>query len=104
MKRFHCCLAVLALAGASASVLADPDRDERGHGPRGHHGGEYKESYWEGDCLVERRWKKNGKYAETRRCEAPRRYSGYPPPVYPATGVVVQPPAVVIQPPPIVIK
>ena len=109
MKPVVCCMAVLALAGASAPALADSDWDGGSHGRyersyRAYKSVDYKEEYWDGNCKIVRKWKKNGKYKEERKCEGPRHYGGYPPPVYPAPGVMVQPPSVVIQAPPIVIR
>jgi hypothetical protein len=109
VKRLIVCVAVLAFANASTPVFADPDKDESGHGRyekggRGYKGGEYKETYWDGNCKVERKWEKNGKYKEERKCEGPRHYGNYPPHPYQEPGVVIQPPGIVIQPPPIIIK
>lgn len=50
--------------------MADPHKDEGGHGRKGRHGGhEHKEEYWEGKCKVERKWKKNGEFKEERNCK-----------------------------------
>ena len=75
--------------------LADPWKDESGHG-RGHHGhwhdDEWKEEYYDGNCKVERK-AKHGKYKEEIKCDEPHHVA--PPPVYvapPAPVVVVPPP------------
>lgn len=109
MKRLVGFMFVLAFFGTSSPVLADPDKDESGHGRYedrrwGHKGGDYKEEYWDGNCKVERKWEKNGEYKEERKCEGPRRYRGNRPPVYHETEVVVETPSIVIQPPPIIIR
>jgi hypothetical protein len=100
------CIALL-LAAVMSPALADPHKDESGHGRKGRGGPPHKETYWDGYCKVERKWEKNGGFKEKRKCrepapqpvyEAPRH--GYPPP----TGIVVQPPAVVIQPPTVIIR
>jgi len=46
-------------------ALADPWKDESGHGWRG---GEYKEEYWDGRCKIERKWEKDGD-KEERKCD-----------------------------------
>jgi surface antigen len=66
----------LTLAGAAQ---ADPWKDESGHGRRG--GGEWKEEFRDGDCKVERKWKKDGGYKEERKCKEARERD-YGPGVY----------------------
>lgn len=101
-------LLVLALAAAlPLSVSADPDKDESGHGKR-RHGREYKETYWDGRCKVERKWDKHGSYKEKRKCQpalhvrhAPPPVVVHPQPVYVAPApVYVQPAPVYVQPAP----
>ncbi|MEJ1166408.1 hypothetical protein V9K97_22070 [Variovorax sp. CCNWLW186] len=105
-------LALLALlAGGMSSTMADPHKDESGHGRKGRHGGhEYKEEYRDGWCKVERKWDKNGEFKEERKCKghaarAPR-YEYEEAPAYhrPPPGVIVQPPAMVVEPPTVVIR
>lgn len=105
-------LALLAfLTSAVSPAMADPHKDESGHGRKGRHGGhDYKEEYWDGRCKVERKWKKNGEFKEERKCKghaarAPR-YEYEEAPVYhrPPPGVIVQPPAVIIEPPTVIIR
>ncbi|WP_422648744.1 hypothetical protein [Cupriavidus sp. H18C1] len=57
-------LCLAALLALPLAVHADPWKDESGHGKwRGHHhGGDYKEEYWDGNCKVERKFKGNGDY------------------------------------------
>ena len=50
----------------SPLAQADPDKDESGHG-RGKR--EHKESHWDGNCKVERKWEKDGEYKEERKCK-----------------------------------
>ncbi|HEX2547766.1 MAG TPA: hypothetical protein VHL79_22975 [Ramlibacter sp.] len=116
MKRPSLCvLALCALLPFAA--LADPDKDESGHGKHRKHGkhhAEFKQEYWEGNCKVERKREKNGDYKEERKCKGQRHahedkrrrehdrtsHAQAPRPVYvvPAQPVVVQPAPVVVQP------
>lgn len=53
---------------------ARPDRDrddddDRGRGQRHHRGGEYKETYRDGACKIEREWKRDGSYKEKLDCK-----------------------------------
>ena len=74
------------------SVLADPWKDESGHGKgRGHDRREFKEEYWDGNCKVERKLEKNGDYKEERKCKGPRRSYYEQTPVYVPAPVVVDP-------------
>lgn len=38
-----------------------------------------KEEYREGNCKVERKWERNGRYKEERKCEGPGRDAVYAP-------------------------
>lgn len=77
-------------------AVADPDKDESGHGKRGKHRTEFKEEYRDGNCKVERKLEKNGDYKEERKCKGVSRAAA---PVYVPAPVIVQPaPPVVIQP------
>lgn len=100
MKSIPLLIAVVFFAPLVA--LADPDKDERGHGKRKYGRGEYKEEYWDGNCKVERKIEGNGEYKEERKCKgytqgprpsyAPARVH-VPPPVYipsPEPGIVIQ--------------
>lgn len=63
----------LALCALSSAALADPWKDESGnhrHGKRG----EYKEEYWDGQCKVKRKVKKNGEFKEERKCKPQKRH------------------------------
>ncbi len=44
-------------------AMADSWKDEGGHGR------EYKEKYWDGNCKVERKFKKHGEVEEKRKCK-----------------------------------
>lgn len=81
------------VAALSMPAFADPDKDESGHGHRGHDR-EDKEEYWDGDCRVERKWEKNGEYEEERKCErrGGRRHGSDP-----APAVIAYPPWIVVQ-------
>lgn len=65
----------LALLALSSVASADPDKDESGKGRHGYKHGEHKEEYWDGDCKVERKWKKHGEYKEKRKCKGGDRYA-----------------------------
>lgn len=84
-------LASAVLLAAPLSSWADRDKDESGHG---RHGYSFKEEYWDGQCKVERKFKRNGEFKEERKCRAPVAYA--PAVVVP---VHVPPPAVVVHPP-----
>ena len=92
--------AALILSGtlSMGSAIADPDKDESGHG-RQHHR-PIKEKYDDGHCKVERKWERNGEYKEERKCRGGGRY-------YPASAPVEpypqEEPGIVISVPPIVI-
>jgi hypothetical protein len=87
-------LAVLALITLlSCPAIADPWKDESGHGrwlgeygydddrgrgrdhgyrrnyKRHYAGREYKEEFWYGGCKIERKWEANGNYKEERKCD-----------------------------------
>lgn len=81
------------VAALSMPAFADPDKDESGHGHRGHDR-EDKEEYWDGDCRVEHKWEKNGEYEEERKCErrGGRRHGSDP-----APAVIAYPPWIVVQ-------
>ncbi len=93
MKLSRLLLASALLSGPLAAVPigahADSWKDESGSGyDHKHHGGNYKEEYWDGACKVERKWKGNGEYKEKSKCKG---------------GYVTQPPAVIYQPVPAVV-
>lgn len=102
MKKTTFPVLIAAILFAPLVAIADPDKDESGHGKRKHGRSEYKEEYWDGNCKVERKMEKNGNYKEERKCENRARGSGRyheparaygPPPVYlpaPPPGVVIQ--------------
>ena len=68
MKRFSMFLLPALLFAVQAPASADSWKHERRHGYQR----EYKESYWDGHCKVERKFKRNGDYKEKRKCRAPR--------------------------------
>jgi surface antigen len=92
--------AALFIGLATPLAHADPDKDESGHG-RGHrhghghgHGHDHKEEFWDGDCKVERKWKKDGEYKEERKCKGSGHRHVHAPAVQP---VMVYPPWIVMQ-------
>lgn len=91
-------LVALVAGGLVAPALADPNKDESGHGKGRYGKREHKEEYWDGQCKVERKWKKDGGYKEERKCKErsarPQHYDG---PYY-AAPQPAEPPTVVIQP------
>lgn len=93
MKTLYFLLLSICLTSLSSGALADPWKDESGHGKRHKHGREYKEEYWDGNCKVERKFGKNGEYKEERKCKGPHYGHAHPAPVYvPAPApVVVEP-------------
>ncbi|HJV87631.1 MAG TPA: hypothetical protein VJ698_19335 [Noviherbaspirillum sp.] len=63
-------------------ALADSWKDEGGNGHK------HKEKYWDGNCKVERKFKKNGEFEEKRKCKDP----GEPAVIYaPGPPVMVEP-------------
>ena len=71
-------------------------KDQHGHGKHRGHGPEFKEEYWDGNCKVERKLKKNGDYKEERKCKGAQQVYVPAPVVVPAAPVVVEP-GIVIQ-------
>lgn len=74
MKYFSTILAALLCGTLSTTLYADPPegRGWKKHGKHSRH--ERKEEYWDGNCKVERTWKRNGDYKEERKCKN-RRYA-----------------------------
>ena len=94
-------LVPLALASLSAPVWA---HDDDHHGRR-HHRKEYKEEYWDGQCKIERKWKKNGEYKEKRKCrDQPVMYQQQPVYVQQRPPIAVQRPDAIVISPQIVIR
>lgn len=81
-------LLLLALSVAAPVASADDDDDDDRRGRHKH--GKHKETYWDGNCKVERKWK-HGEYEEKRKCK------GGGPAVVHAAPVVVYPPWIVVQ-------
>lgn len=92
MKAARILLLPTLLLALPLTVLADPWKDESGHGKgRGHDRREFKEEYWDGNCKVERKLEKSGEYKEERKCKAPRHgYYQQAPVVVPAP-IIVEP-------------
>lgn len=90
------------LTALALACLADASW-AHGGGHRHHHRKEHKEhkeQFWDGNCQVERKWKRNGEYKEKRRChDRPAAYYA-PQPVYAAPVLVAprRPDAIVISP------
>lgn len=93
MKKTSIPLLVAALLLAPALAAADPHKG----GKHGH--GAHKQEYWDGNCKVKRKFKKNGDYKEERKCHgeaygpgpayAPA-YAVPAPVLVPAPGIVIQ--------------
>lgn len=88
MKNLRLLLLPLALLALSPSAWSDHDEDGRGR-----RGREYEEEYWDGNCKVERKFKKNGEYKEKRKCKQgpPAYYVPAPVQVVPAPAIPIQP-------------
>lgn len=72
MKHLLQALPVAVALLVTGPVLADPGKDESGHGyRRGHERSEYKQQYRDWNCKVERKWERNGDYKEERKCRSP---------------------------------
>ncbi|AEG92229.1 conserved hypothetical protein [Ramlibacter tataouinensis TTB310] len=84
---------LFALATLPFAAIADPDKDESGHGKYRHGRSEFKHEYRDGNCKVEIKQKKNGDYKEERKCKG-HQHVHAPAPVY----VVPQPVVVAPQP------
>lgn len=67
---------MMVLAGFALAfpAVADPWKDESGHG-RG--GGEWKQEYRDGNCKVERKLERSGEYKEEIKCDGPAWARGY---------------------------
>ncbi|BDT58139.1 hypothetical protein MasN3_16330 [Massilia varians] len=63
MKKSATSLLLLALVSLSSAAMADPWKG-------GRHSREHKQTYWDGYCKVEQKWKK-GEYKEKRKCKRP---------------------------------
>jgi hypothetical protein len=86
--------AVLLLMPAVA--MADPWKDESGHG-WGWRDGDYKQEWRDGHCKYERKWD-DGEYKEETKCDGPPRRHRSRPRVY-----YERPPAYYYEPPPVVV-
>jgi hypothetical protein len=98
MKQLRILLIPILLTAFPLTASADND-----HG-RGHKHGKHesKEVYWDGNCKVERKHKKNGDYKEKRKCKGPQHGYYAPEPRHfhraPAVVHVPAPPAVILEP------
>ena len=99
MPNFKPVFLATLLAAASFTVFADDDKDESGN-DRKYRQREHKTEYRDGNCKVEREYKKNGDYKEERKCKgAPRGYYSQAEPVYIPQPVYIQaPPAIYVEP------
>lgn len=91
----HLAFTLIALVTAQVAFAGhghDDDDDDDGHRGRKH-----KEKFWDGECMVERKWK-HGEYEEKRKCKAPQQVVVQPAPV------MVQPAATVVYPPWMVVQ
>ena len=96
-------LAILSLCIPAALIATPLTSLAHDHGHHHHHKREHKEEYWDGQCKVERKWKKNGEYKEKRKCRDRPVVYQQPQPVYmapPPPPVMVRParPEIVISP------
>ncbi|MCA0894882.1 glycine zipper 2TM domain-containing protein [Microbulbifer agarilyticus] len=75
MKLLSSVLVAMLCGSLSVALHAEPPE---GKGWKKHHKHKkhsYKEEYWEGNCKIERKWKRNGDYKEERTCKNPNRYA-----------------------------
>jgi Ni/Co efflux regulator RcnB len=103
MKSIYAFGLAAGVFAAPLTSLADPHKDESGHGKHRQERHAQKQEYWDGNCKVERKWDKNGEYKEERKCKGggqgghgPAVVYG-PQPVYVPGPVVIEQPGVVIQ-------
>lgn len=85
-------LAILSLCIPAALIATPLTSLAHDHGHHHHHKREHKEEYWDGQCKVERKWKKNGEYKEKRKCRDRPVVYQQPQPVY----IAPQPQGIVI--------
>lgn len=102
MKRYAMLLLPAMLFAAPA--LADPWKDESGHGKYKRDKREFKEEYWDGNCKVERELKKDGEYKEKRECKRPRRAYRDSEYRYREPAVYVEPRPVYVEPRPVYVE
>lgn len=77
MKILNYIAPLLIACSVAGQVQADPPE---GRGWKKHHkheSYERKEEYWDGNCKVERTWKRNGDYKEERQCEGGHHYADH---------------------------
>lgn len=89
MKTIRNLILLAAMSAVSTLAAADSWKDKGGHARQ-----EFKETYWDGNCKIERKMKKDGEYKEKRKCKGPRHaYHDHPQVIYPvpAPPVVVEP-------------
>jgi hypothetical protein len=95
MKNLHKLLWSACLLTFPLAASADSWKDENGHG-NGHR--KHNEEYWDGNCKVKRKVKKDGDYKEERKCKgAAYRYTEAAPVYVPVQPAVAMPPGVTIQ-------
>ena len=84
-RHFLYLLPALLLAMPVTALADDDDDDDHGQ-RRGHYQRQYqrdfKETYYDGHCRIERKFKKNGEYKEKHKCNAPAYQVYQPAPVY----------------------
>ncbi|GAC1525206.1 MAG: hypothetical protein NVS2B4_01030 [Ramlibacter sp.] len=94
----HLVLSLLALVTAQLAFAGhghghdDEDDDDDEH----HQGHKHEEKFWDGNCMVERKWK-HGEYEEKRKCKGPQQVLVQPAPVVVQPATVVYPPWIVVQ-------
>ncbi|SDJ60173.1 glycine zipper 2TM domain-containing protein [Microbulbifer yueqingensis] len=78
MKKLALLTSLLLCGSLSAAVFAEPP-EGRGWKKHKHKHEHYaaKEEYWDGNCKVERKWKRNGDYEEERKCRGDRYYDDH---------------------------
>lgn len=90
-------LAMALLAGVPSTAMADPWKDESGHGRYGR--GDHKVEWYDGRCKHERKWERGGGYKEEVKCRGPGRYA--PRVYYERPTIYYAPPPAVVYPAPV---
>jgi hypothetical protein len=64
-------LPVALLAWPLGALAHDDDHNDQGRGGYHQHQRDAKQTFYDGNCTVEQKFKKNGEYKEKRKCHGP---------------------------------
>lgn len=95
MFRYLAVLPALLLAIPLTAFADDDDDDDDRYERR--YGRESKQTFYDGNCKIERKFKKNGDFKEERKCKGPRYGAYQPAPVYAPAPIFYRDSGVVIQ-------